>query len=252
MIGIHLENLTLQFRVRPHGRVRLKDLLIQRCLGRPGTSCIEVNALKGLNLHVREGERLGIVGHNGAGKSTLLKLLAGIYPPTTGVFQVTGRISAMLDIGVGIEPDASGWENIRYRSFLQGDTPTQVKHKEAAIAEFSELGQALDMPVRFYSSGMQVRLMFSIATAIEPEILLLDEILSAGDLSFQEKAYHRMMTLIDRARMMVLASHDLKSLSRLCTRVVWLDQGQVKLDGKPEDVIGLYESFMKGDYQAAA
>ncbi len=160
---------------------------------------MEVRALEGINLRVGEGERLGIVGSNGAGKSTLLKLLAGIYPPTAGRREVRGRISSLFEISLGFEADATGWENIAYRGYLQGETPRSIRGKIKPIADFSELGKFLDMPVRYYSAGMMIRLAFSIATAVEPEILIIDEVLAAGDAAFQTKARDRMRNLIARA-----------------------------------------------------
>jgi ABC-type polysaccharide/polyol phosphate transport system ATPase subunit len=252
MVQIQLRDLHLQFRVRQRGRVTLKEFLVMRMFRRSVNPYIEVNALDGINLTIHEGERLGIIGHNGAGKSTLLKVLAGIYPPTHGSVDIEGRICSMLDVGVGIEPDATGWDNITYRCYLQGDTPTEVAQKKQAIADFSELGDALRMPVRFYSTGMQVRLIFSIATAVEPEILLLDEILGAGDMNFQEKARQRMLSLIERARLMVIASHDMQTLQRLCSRVIWLDHGHILQDGPPQEVISQYQEFMTRGSKAAA
>jgi lipopolysaccharide transport system ATP-binding protein len=252
MIAIDLNDASLTFRVRQQGRTSLKDLVLRRLTRRSSNPWIEINALKNLNLHFGEGERIGLMGHNGAGKSTLLKVLAGVYPVTGGEVTVDGHIHSLLDIGVGIEADANGWDNILYRCLVQGDTPVKAREKSDAIAEFSELGDALNMPVRFYSSGMSVRLLFSIATTIEPEILLLDEILGAGDAGFQEKARRRMMDLIDRARILIIASHDPKTLARLCTRVLWLDHGTVVMDDKPDLVIPAYEAFMQKGYQAAA
>ncbi len=246
MIGIKLEDVSLQFRVRKRGRSTLKQLFIDRWYRPEVNPFIEVNALQNLNLDVGEGERIGLIGHNGAGKSTLLKLLAGIYPSTSGKVSVHGKINSLLDIGVGIVSDASGWENIFFRSLLQGDLPKQIEEKKPEIAAFSELGEALDMPVRFYSSGMNVRLLFSIATAIEPEILLLDEVLSAGDAGFQEKAYRRMMNVIDKARLLVFASHDLNTLRRLCTTVLWMDHGTVRMSGDAKTVTEAYDAYMRG------
>src|SRR5207248_8000678 len=137
---------------------------------------LEVRALHDVTLRAAQGDRVGIIGHNGAGKSTLLKVLAGIYPPTAGRRVVEGRISSLFDINLGFEAEATGWENIAYRSYLQGETPRTVRRKRDAIADFSELGNFLKMPVRYYSAGMMVRLAFSIATAIDPEILLIDEV----------------------------------------------------------------------------
>jgi ABC-type polysaccharide/polyol phosphate transport system ATPase subunit len=203
---------------------------------------LEVKALQNLSLRFGEGDRVGIIGHNGAGKSTLLKVLAGIYPPTSGARRVRGQISSLFDIALGFEQDATGWENIRYRGYLQGETPRSIRPKVRAIGEFSELGEFLNMPVRYYSAGMLVRLAFSIATSIEPEILLVDEVLGVGDLAFQVKARQRVREMMDRAQLLVMASHDVQSLAALCTTGVWLDHGRVMQVGPIWDVIGSYTS----------
>lgn len=238
---IELEDVGLVFHVRRHGRVSLKEYVVNGLFRRRRENQMQVRALEGIHLRVGEGERLGIIGHNGAGKSTLLKLLAGVYPPTSGRREVHGRISSLFDLTLGFEMDATGWENIHYRGYLQGETPRSIEAKMQTIAEFSELGEFLDMPVRYYSSGMLVRLAFSIATAIEPEILIVDEVLSAGDLNFQAKARGRIRGLISSARAVILVSHDLDSLAVLCDRVIWLDHGRIRLDGSPEEVIAAYK-----------
>src|SRR5436305_7259510 len=237
MARIQLDNVSLTFRVRQHARITLKEFLVRRLYKKSTNPVMEVEALKHLNLEVREGERLGIIGHNGAGKSTLLKVLAGIYPPTDGRVHVEGHISSLFDITLGFEPDASGWENIYYRGYLQGETPRTIKPKVAQIAEFTELGEFLDMPVRYYSAGMMIRLAFAIATACEPEILIVDEVLSVGDLSFQQKASQRIRAMMAQARLMVIVSHDLHSLQNLCTRIAWLDHGQVRQVGPPAETV---------------
>ena len=168
---IELNDVGLLFHVRRLGRISFKEYLLQGLFRPSKKNSFEVQALEHIDLTVKEGERLGIIGHNGAGKSTLLKLLAGIYPPTSGTRRVRGQISSLFDIALGFEHEASGWENIKYRGYLQGETPKSIQAKMQAIADFSELGEFLDMPVRYYSAGMMVRLAFSIATAIEPEIL---------------------------------------------------------------------------------
>ena len=206
---------------------------------------LEVKALERIDLSVEQGERVGIIGHNGAGKSTLLKLLAGVYPPTSGTRRVSGRVSSLFDISLGFEPEANGWDNIRFRSYLQGETPRSVQARLQAIADFSELGEFLDMPVRYYSSGMLVRLAFSVATAIEPEILIIDEVLSAGDYSFQAKAQQRMQTLISNAQAVVVVSHDLASLKKICSRIFWLDHGRIHMSGPADEVIPAIRSTCK-------
>src|SRR4051794_7943435 len=240
MARIELDRVNLTFRVRRFDRLNLKDFVIQelaRCfLGKqaapavvddeedssvkPGSPVKEVPALRDVSLRVDQGDRLGILGHNGAGKSTLLKVLAGIYPPTEGKLVVEGRVSSLFDISLGFEHDANGWDNIMYRSYLQGETPAQVRDKRQQVAEFSELGKFLNMPIRYYSAGMLVRLAFSIATAIEPEILLVDEVLSVGDLAFQQKARARMKEMMNKAHLMVVVSHDLGALEKMCNRLI--------------------------------
>ena len=242
MTLIELDDVGLVFRVRRHGRVSLKEYIVSGLLRRPRQNIMEVRALGGINLRVGEGERLGIVGNNGAGKSTLLKLLAGIYPPTTGRREVHGRISSLFEISTGFEPDATGWENIAYRGYLQGETPRSIREKVKPIAEFSELGKFLDMPVRYYSTGMMIRLAFSIATAVEPEILIIDEVLAAGDAAFQVKARDRMRNLIARARAVIVVSHDMKAIAGLCDRVIWIDHGRIRREGPADEVIEAYTS----------
>jgi len=240
MTLIQLDNVGLKFQVRRSGRISLKEYLLQGLFRRSKKTTFEVQALEDINLTVGEGDRLGIIGHNGAGKSTLLKLLAGIYPPTSGRRKVTGHISSLFDIALGFEPDGSGWENIMYRGYLQGETPDSIRAKMPPIAEFSELGDFLNMPVRYYSSGMMVRLAFSIATAIDPEILIVDEVLSAGDMAFQAKARERMRALMSSARAVIVVSHDLVSLPLLCDQVLWLDHGRMRLLGPAAEVIEAY------------
>jgi len=240
MTLLELENVGLVFSVRCQGRISLKEYVIRGLLGRARRHRMEVRALEDINLRLCAGDRLGIIGRNGAGKSTLLKLLAGVYPPTSGQRRVYGRISSLFDITLGFELDASGWENIAFRSYLQGETPRTVRQRMAAIAEFSELGDFLNMPVRYYSTGMIVRLGFSIATAIEPDILIIDEVLAAGDLAFQAKARQRIESLISAANAVVLVSHDLSAVQTLCNRALWMEHGRVKADGPPRQVIEAY------------
>jgi ABC-type polysaccharide/polyol phosphate transport system ATPase subunit len=252
MARIELNDVSLTFRVRKNSRLTLKEFLVGQMFRRSKNPVMEVHALRNVTLEILRGDRIGILGHNGAGKSTLLKLLAGIYPPTSGGLTVEGRISSLFDISLGFEPDANGWENIGYRSFLQGETPRTLRAKRKAIAEFSELGDFLNMPIRYYSAGMVVRLAFSIATAIDPEILLVDEVLSVGDLAFQIKARERMMEMMEKAHLMVMVSHDLESLARLCNRAVWMDHGRVVLAGSADEVIAAYRaSVPTGPAQAA-
>ena len=252
MAGIKLDNVSLTFKVRQQGRITFKEFLVRQMFRRSVNPMIEVRALQEVSFQLHEGERIGIIGHNGAGKSTLLKVLAGIYPPSQGRRIVEGRISSLFDIALGFEMDASGWENIYYRGYLQGETPKSVRAKMQGIADFSELHDFLKMPVRYYSAGMLVRLAFSIATAIEPEILLVDEVLGAGDMAFQVKAGKRMQDMMSKARLIVMVSHDMESLVKLCERCVWLDHGRVRQVGPTKTVIASYtKSVQNGQTQAA-
>jgi ABC-type polysaccharide/polyol phosphate transport system ATPase subunit len=252
MARIELDKVSLTFRVRQRGRMTLKEFLVRQMFRRSVNPIIEVRALQEVCLQFHEGERIGIVGHNGAGKSTLLKVLAGIYPPSQGQRIVEGRISSLFDIALGFEMDASGWENICYRGYLQGETPQTIRAKLQPIADFTELGDFLDMPVRYYSAGMLVRLAFSIATAIEPEILLVDEVLSVGDMAFQEKARVRMHEMIAKAKLIVVVSHDLVNLAQLCDRAVWMDHGRVRQVGPTTDIIAAYTASVHGGQSQAA
>jgi ABC-type polysaccharide/polyol phosphate transport system ATPase subunit len=240
MPTIELDDVSLTFRLRQARRIALKEYLLNLMFLARKNPYVSVHALDGLSMAVGDGERVGVIGHNGAGKSTLLKLIAGVYPPTRGKRRVTGRICSLFDIALGFEPDASGRENIRYRAYLQGETPRTLAGKIKNIEDFSELGEFLDSPVRYYSAGMAVRLAFSIATATEPEVLLIDEVLSVGDLAFQHKARLRMQEMMANARLMVMVSHDLNSIRSLCNRVLWLEHGRVKMDGPADRVVNAY------------
>ena len=252
MALIDLRDVSLTFRVRAYGRITLKEYLLQGVFLKRATSKMEVRALQNVNLQLNEGERIGIIGHNGAGKSTLLRVLAGIYPPTSGKRIVEGKIASLFDISLGFEMEANGWENIAFRAYFQGETPRSLRGKLDKIAEFSELGDFLNMPLRYYSAGMLVRLAFSISTMIEPEILLVDEALGAGDMNFQRKARARIEQLLGHARLVVLVSHDLSSIEGLCDRVVWLDHGQIRLVGPARQVIAAYQQQAQPAEQKAA
>src|SRR6516225_12388464 len=252
MARIELNGVSLTYRVRQQKVLTLKEFLVGQMFRQSRNPVREVHALRDVTLSIGKGERLGVIGHNGAGKSTMLRLLAGIYPPTAGRLTVEGKISSLFDIALGFEGEATGWENIAYRCYLQGETPRGVKTKRDAIAEFSELGDFLNIPVRYYSAGMMVRLAFSIATAIEPEILLVDEVLSVGDMAFQEKARRRMRDMMAKAQLIVAVSHDLHSLSKMCDHGVWMDHGRVRQVGLMSDVISAYtDSVKNGQVQAA-
>jgi lipopolysaccharide transport system ATP-binding protein len=246
MARIELTDASVTFTVRPHKKVTLKEYLVRGLFRGSVNPAVSVHALAGVNLTARDGDRVGVIGHNGAGKSTLLKLLAGIYPPTGGTRAVDGKICSLFDLSLGFEPEASGWDNITYRAYLQGETPASLKGKIDGIAEFTELGDFLDLPVRHYSAGMMMRLAFSIATAIEPEVLLVDEVLAVGDLAFQHRAQARMKEMMSSARVMVIVAHDLTTIREMCTTVLWMEHGQVRMQGPPDEVIDAYVESVNG------
>lgn len=202
----------------------------------------DVHALRNFNLEVYEGEKVGIIGQNGAGKSTLLRTIAGIYPIQSGEIEVNGRIRALFELNLGFEFEATGRENIMYRGLLLGETPKTIKEKEQEIIDFADLGEFIDYPIKSYSAGMLVRLAFAISTSISGDILLLDEVIGAGDYNFQKKAKERILDLVNKAKIMLLVSHDFNSIKELCNRAILINKGQIIKDGKPEEVIKYYIS----------
>ncbi len=199
-----------------------------------------VNALQDLTMTLQHGDRLGLVGHNGAGKSTFLRLLAGVYEPTSGDMRADGHVSPMLDIMHGIETEFTGLENIMQRGILLGLTRAEIKAKTQEIADFTGLGDYLSMPMRTYSSGMMVRLAFSISASIKPEILLIDEIFNAGDADFLDKAREKMIHLLNQSSIVVMATHSDDLIKEFCNKVLLLEGGKIKYLGNPEEALKLY------------
>lgn len=199
-----------------------------------------VSALRGVSFHLSDGERLGVIGHNGAGKTSLLRLITGVYPPTRGTVEVNGKVNALTNITMGMDRNASGRKNIIFRLIFMGYSFTQAREAVDEIIDFSELGEFIDLPTRTYSTGMFLRLAFAISTHFAPEILVLDEVLAAGDLSFQKKALARIRDLVDKSRVIVLAAHNLKTIREYCTRAIILSQGVVVAEGSPEEMVQQY------------
>ncbi|MBI1339758.1 ATP-binding cassette domain-containing protein [bacterium] len=196
-----------------------------------------VDALRHISFSISHGERVALVGRNGSGKSSLLRALGGIYPLRSGTIRVVGQIGTLLDIALGFESEATGRENIYYRAMAMGYSRRRIREVEQAIIDFAELGDFIDLPVRTYSAGMYVRLGFAISTQFAPDILLIDEVFGAGDADFAKKALARMEGIVARAGIMVIATHDLALVQRACTRVIWLDRGEIVRDGHPEIVV---------------
>jgi lipopolysaccharide transport system ATP-binding protein len=193
-----------------------------------------------VSFDVHDGERIGIIGHNGAGKTTLLRVLSGIFRPTGGTAIVEGKCVSLISISVGIDPEATGRQNIRLRGVMMGMSAREIAARADDIAEFSGLGEFLDMPLRTYSTGMQLRLAFAVSTAVAPDILIMDEWLSTGDAEFQHRANDRLRAIVDSSNILVLASHSVSLIKENCNRVIWLEKGRVRMDGNPDDVLNAY------------
>ncbi|MFV9886439.1 MAG: ABC transporter ATP-binding protein [Rickettsiales endosymbiont of Dermacentor nuttalli] len=219
----------------------LKNLLINLFnLKKRDVIIKDVHALKNISLKINEGDRVGILGHNGSGKSTLLKTIAGLYPISDGILNVKGTIRALLDLSLGFELEASGRENILYRGLLLGLKPDFIRQVEEEIIAFADIGDFIDYPIKVYSAGMQVRLAFSISTAIGGDILLLDEVIGAGDANFMVKAKNRIISLIEQSKILLLASHDISSLQSICNRGIVLHKGELVFDGNIDKAILQY------------
>jgi len=203
---------------------------------------VVVRALNGVTVRFESGDRIGLIGHNGAGKSTLLRVMAGIYPPTAGTVTCEGKAVPLLDISLGMDDNSTGMQNIRLRGLLLGMSDSEIKAKTQEIAEFCELGDYLDLPIRTYSSGMRVRLAFAISTAVDAEILLLDEVIGVGDASFLNKAEARLADLRSRAEIVVLATHSNKQISKVCNKALWMERGRIRAFGPVDDVMAQYEA----------
>jgi ABC-2 type transport system ATP-binding protein/lipopolysaccharide transport system ATP-binding protein len=243
-VELTLENVNVSFPIYHGGSRSLKKSLLFRGSGghlaSDASHRIVVEALRNVTAQIRAGDRVALIGSNGAGKTTLLRVMAGIYEPAVGTVITRGRISPMFDIGLGIDPEISGYENIRMRGLILGMTPQQIEAQMQDIVDFTELGDYLDIPVRTYSSGMMTRLTFAVATCFAPEILLMDEWIMAGDASFISKARHRIEGFVAKASILVLASHSLETCRQFCNKALWMDQGQIRSAGPVEDVLGAY------------
>lgn len=239
LCNIHLHYSSAAFKERS-----LKSLIGK--LGKSDKSRSEVkdiHALKGISLNIKSGERVGLLGRNGAGKSTFLKMVAGLYPPSKGQRIVEGTVRSLFDLSLGFEPDATGRENVLYRGLLLGLSPRRMRELENEIIEFADLGDFIDYPLRTYSAGMQVRLAFSISTAVGGNILLLDEVIGAGDANFMAKTKQRIQQLTEESEILILASHDMASLKSLCNRGVVFDYGELKFDGPIYEAINIYRKI---------
>ncbi len=237
--AIEVKNLCIQYK-------GIKAFSIkQNLLTRTRQKAEVVEAVKNISFQVEKGEILGIVGKNGSGKSTMLRAIAGIFSPNSGSVDLHGNSVALLAIGVGFQKELSGRENILLSGMLLGFTEEQIRERMDEIITFSELGKFIDAPVRTYSSGMYSKLAFSITAILESDIILIDEILSVGDVRFKKKSYAKMKELIsDKNRTVLIVSHDTKTLAKLCTKILWINDGEFVKYGDAKEVLAEYEAFM--------
>lgn len=244
MASIHLQDVTVDFAIYNASTRSLKHSLLNKStggrIGFDDSQRVWVRALHDVTLSVEHGDRVGLIGPNGAGKTTLLRVLAGVYEPSQGKVRRQGQVASLFDISLGIDPESTGYENIVLRGLLLGLRPEQVRRHADDIADFTELGEYLAMPVRTYSNGMMLRLAFAVCTCIEPEILLMDEWIGVGDSAFMEKAERRLEDFVDRAGILVLASHDPELLKRTCTKGILLNSGRIEAYGPIGEVLNVY------------
>ena len=237
---IEIRNLSKVFKIYQNPSDRLKEILhpCRKKYHQP------FRAVSDLSISVAAGEVVGIIGRNGSGKSTLLKMITGVLMPSAGTLQVDGKVSALLELGAGFNPELSGRENIYFQGSLLGYVRQDIDAKIADILDFAEIGDYIDQPVKNYSSGMFARLAFSVVVHVEPDVLIIDEALSVGDIRFQQKAIRKMQQLMAQAKAILFVSHDMRSIRTFCSRVIWLVEGKVFRDGDPKTVARQYEDYM--------
>ena len=238
---ITVDNVSMHFRMDKNRTTSLKEWVVSFLKGKQQYE--EFHALENVTFDVKRGEIFGVIGRNGAGKSTLLKVVSGIYKPTSGKAVSAGRIAPMLELGSGFDPELSGRDNIFLNGAILGFSEEFLKSKYDEIVAFSELGDFIHQPIKTYSSGMMMRLAFSVATIVEPEILIVDEILAVGDASFQQKSRARMLELMQGGTTVLFVSHSMDQIREMCDRVLWLDHGTVKMIGETQQVCDAYETI---------
>ena len=238
---IKVDHVSMHFRMDKNRTTSLKEWVVSFLKGKHQYE--EFHALDNVSFNVKRGEIFGIIGRNGAGKSTLLKVVSGIYKPTSGMAVSAGRIAPMLELGSGFDQELSGRDNIFLNGAILGFSAEFLKEKYDEIVAFSELGDFINQPIKTYSSGMMMRLAFSVATIVEPEILIVDEILAVGDAPFQAKSHARMLELMKGGTTVLFVSHTMSQIREMCDRVMWLDHGKVKMIGPTKRVCDAYEAY---------
>jgi len=247
---IRFDHVVQQFRVireRPDTLREVFAKLFQR-----QSHYYDFTALKGVSFDIGDGESVGIIGRNGSGKSTILKIIAGVYKPTAGRVVISGKVAALIELAAGFHPDLTGRENIVMNGLLLGLRRRDIEAREEAIIEFADLGEFIDSPVKQYSSGMYMRLGFAIAVQVDPDILLMDEILAVGDANFQQKCLERVDDFRLRGKTIIFVSHDMNAIRQLCRRVILIDAGEVVADGRPEYVLARYEELQRTPLKVSA
>lgn len=244
--GLTLKNVSVSFPIYHGGSRSLKKQVLfystRGQLANDANQRIVVQAIRNVSLTLQTGDRVALIGANGAGKSTLLRVMAGIYEPVSGSVRTVGRISPIFDIGLGIDADINGMENIRIRGMILGLPASEIETRVADIIEFAELGDYLHIPMRTYSSGMMTRLTFAVATCFAPEILIMDEWIMAGDANFMAKAQLRLERFVEATSIMVLSSHSMDMCKRFCNKAIWMERGEIKAIGPIDEIIEAYSA----------
>ena len=236
-IAISVENVEKSFKIYKDKGFTLKERIL---FFKSRNAYVKNNILRGISFDIEKGDIIGIVGKNGSGKSTLLKLITKIIYPDSGSIKINGKVSSLIELGAGFHPDMTGRENIYINASIYGLTKKEIDSKLDTIIKFSELEEFIDSPIRTYSSGMYMRLAFSVAINVEAEILLIDEILSVGDANFQAKCFRKMQELKNSGITIVIVSHDLHTMEKLCNKVIWIESGKIKRSGIPNEVLKEY------------
>ena len=240
-IAVRLENVTQRFRVIQERPDTLRELFAK--FFRHEVNYHDFDAISNLSLEVPRGQMLGVIGRNGSGKSTLLKIIAGVYRPTAGCVRVEGSLAPLIELGAGFHHELTGRENILLNGLLMGYSKEEMRMREQSITDFADIGDFIDAPIKQYSSGMHTRLAFAVATEVDPDILVVDEILAVGDTSFQQKCFARIDKFREAKKTILFVSHAMPQITEHCDRAVLLDRGSILADGEPEDVVDFYRSL---------
>jgi ABC-type polysaccharide/polyol phosphate transport system ATPase subunit len=246
---IRLENVTQRFRVIQERPDTVRELFSR--MFRHNASFHDFEAVKNASLEIPRGQSLGLIGRNGSGKSTLLKIMAGVYKPTSGTVEVNGTLAPLIELGAGFHHELTGRENILLNGLLMGYSKKEMMERQQSIIDFADIGDFIDAPVKQYSSGMYMRLAFSVATEVDPQILLVDEILTVGDIGFQEKCFKRIHRFRESGKTIIMVTHDMAQVQTHCERVILIDHGSIMVDGTPEEAVSVYHSLMSAEVVAA-